>query len=193
MALALAFPAPADPPEQRALTDRLRAGEAAALGEAYDLHNAYVRSFARTLVGDEAIAEDVVQEAFVALPGAIHRFAEGSALRTFLVGIAVNHARHAVRAAARRRAMAERFAAQPARASATPEADLRHRQLADALSRALDELSMAHRLAFVLCELQELSAVECAALLDVPEATVRTRVFNAKRKLRAWFERRGIR
>jgi RNA polymerase sigma-70 factor, ECF subfamily len=193
MALVLAFPASADPSDQRSLVDRLRAGDAAALGEAYDLHNAYVRAFARTLVGDDAIAEDVVQEAFVALPRAIHRFDEGSTLRTFLIGIVVNHARHAVRAAARRRAMAERFAAQPAAASTTPEADMRHRQLAEALSRALDALSMAHRLAFVLCELQELSAVECAALLDIPEATVRTRVFNAKRKLRAWFERRGIR
>jgi RNA polymerase sigma-70 factor, ECF subfamily len=193
MALVLAFPASADPREQRSLVDRLRAGDAAALGEAYDLHNVYVRAFARTLVGDDAIAEDVVQEAFVALPRATRRFDEGSTLRTFLIGIVVNHARHAVRAAARRRAMAERFAAQPAAASTTPEADMRHRQLAEALSRALDALPLAHRVAFVLCELQELSAVECAALLDIPEATVRTRVFNAKRKLRAWFEHRGIR
>jgi RNA polymerase sigma-70 factor (ECF subfamily) len=193
MALALAFPASADPWHQPGLVERLRGGEVAALGDAYDLHNGYVRAFARSLVGDDAIAEDVVQETFVALPGVIRRFAEGSTLRTFLVGIAVNHARHAVRAAARRRAMAERWAAQPTRSGTTPEAEMRHRQLVEALSRALDELSMAHRVAFVLCELQELSAVECAALLDVPEATVRTRVFNAKRKLRAWFERRGIR
>jgi RNA polymerase sigma-70 factor (ECF subfamily) len=193
MALVMEFPVSAQADRQRDLLDRLRAGETAALGEAYDLHHAFVRKFARSLVGDDALAEDVVQETFVALPQAIRRFTEGSTLRTFLVGIAVNHARHAVRAAARRRAMADRWAAQPICMAATPEADLRHRQLAEALSRALDELSMAHRIAFVLCELQELSAVECAALLEVPEATVRTRVFNAKRKLRAWFDRRGIR
>jgi RNA polymerase sigma-70 factor (ECF subfamily) len=192
MALVMEFPASAEAAGHD-LLDRLRVGETAALGEAYDLHHAFVRKFARSLVGDDALAEDVVQETFVALPGAIRRFTEGSTLRTFLVGIAVNHARHAVRAAGRRRAMVDRWAAQPLDAGVTPEAQLRHRQLAEALSRALDELSMAHRVAFVLCELQELSAVECAALLGVPEATVRTRVFNAKRKLRAWFERRGIR
>jgi RNA polymerase sigma-70 factor (ECF subfamily) len=193
MALVMEFTVSAEAAVQRDLLDRLRAGETAALGDAYDLHHAFVRKFARSLVGEDALAEDVVQETFVALPQAIRRFKEGSTLRTFLVGVAMNHARHAVRAAARRRAMAGRWAAQPLDAGVTPEAQLRHRQLADALSRALDELSMAHRVAFVLCELQELSAVECAALLEVPEATVRTRVFNAKRKLRAWFERQGIR
>jgi RNA polymerase sigma-70 factor (ECF subfamily) len=175
------------------LVARLREGNVAALGEAYDQHHAYVRAFARKLVGDDALAEDLVQETFVALPRAIRGYAEGGALRTFLVGIALNHARHAVRAAARRRAAAERWASEPPPSSVSPEAEARSAQLAAALSRALDDLSLAHRAAFVLSELQELSAAESAAILGVPEATVRTRVFHAKKKLRAWFERRGLR
>ena len=193
MALDLTLPAASEPRDRGTLVARLQAGEAAALGEAYDQHHGYVRAFARKLVGDEALAEDVVQETFVALPRTIRGFAEGAALRTFLVGIALNHARHAVRAAARRRAAGERWAAQPVAPSPSPEAEANRTQLASALSRALDELSIAHRVAFVLCELQEFSAAESAALLGIPEATVRTRVFNARRKLRAWFERRGIR
>jgi RNA polymerase sigma-70 factor (ECF subfamily) len=193
MALGLTFPVSGEPLEPATLVARLRAGESSALGEAYDLHHGYVRAFARKLVGDDAIAEDVVQETFVDLPRVIRGYGEGAALRTFLVGVAVNHARHYVRAAARRRAAAQRWAAEPVVASASPEVDARHAQLADALSRALDELSIAHRVAFVLCELQELGAVESARILKVPEATVRTRVFYAKRKLRAWFERRGMR
>ncbi len=49
------------------------------------------------------------------------------------------------------------------------------------------------RAAFVLCELEEQSSVEAALVLNVPEGTVRTRLLHAKRKLRAWFERRGMR
>src|SRR4051812_17080834 len=93
-----------DDRDEAAFLARLREGELAALGEAYDRHHAHVRAFARRLVGDDSAAEDLVQEAFVALPRAIHGFRAGCALRTFLLGIAVNHARHHVRAAARRRA-----------------------------------------------------------------------------------------
>jgi RNA polymerase sigma-70 factor (ECF subfamily) len=176
------------------LVRRLRAGDATALGEAYDLHHAHVRAFARRLVGDRASAEDVVQETFVALPGAIRGFRGDASLRTFLLGVAVNHARHHVRAAARRRAAMDRLRGEIPRAgAASPEEEAEGAELARALARALDELSLDHRAAFVLCEVEERSSVEVALVLGIPEATVRTRLLHAKKKLRAWFERRGVR
>ena len=57
-----------------------------------------MRAFARRLVGDPEAAEDLVHEVFVSLPRAIRRYREQSSLRTFLISIAVNHARHFVRA-----------------------------------------------------------------------------------------------
>ena len=187
-------PQSADVSPSLALVERLRAGDGAALGEAYDLHHGHVRAFARRLVGDLASAEDVVQETFVALPGAIRRFRGDAPLRTFLLGVAVNHARHHVRAAARRRAAMDRLQGEIPHATGTsPEEDAAGAQLARALARALDELSLDHRAAFVLCEVEERSSVEVAAVLGIPEATVRTRLLHAKKKLRAWFERRGVR
>jgi RNA polymerase sigma-70 factor (ECF subfamily) len=191
--LELTYPALREEEAAQGLVARLRAGEPAALGEAYDLHHVHVRVFARQFVGDDALAEDVVQETFAALPRAIRGYLGGGALRTFLVGIAVNHARHHVRSAARRRAAVERLAAEPVATSVSPEATAQHAQLAGALSLALDELSIDQRVAFVLCELEEQSSVEAALVLNVPEATVRTRLLHARRKLRAWFERRGMR
>ena len=177
-----------------ALVARLRAGDGAALGEAYDLHHAHVRAFARRLVGDEASAEDVVQETFVALPGAMRGYRGTASLRTFLLGVAVNHARHHVRAAARRRAAMDRLEGELSRPpAASPEEEAEGGELARALARALDELSLDHRAAFVLCEVEERTSVEVALVLGVPEATVRTRLLHAKKKLRAWFERRGVR
>jgi len=176
------------------LVARLRAGDASALGEVYDLHHAHVRAFARRLVGDDASAEDIVQETFVAVPSAIRGFRGAASLRTFLVGVAVNHARHHVRSAARRRAATDRMGTEPPRAGpTTPEDDAEAAQLAKALARALDEISLEHRAAFVLCEVEERSSVEAAVVLGIPEATVRTRLLHAKKKLRAWFEKRGQR
>jgi RNA polymerase sigma-70 factor, ECF subfamily len=170
------------------LIARLRAGDAAALARAYDLHHAHVRAFARRLVGDADVAEDLVHEAFVALPKAMRRFAGESSLRTFLVAIAVNQARHFVRAAARRRAAVERMAREPAAAGASPEHLVQRRELCDALHAALDRLPVDQRVAFVLCEVEERTSVEAAGLAGVPEGTMRTRLFHARRRLRELLE-----
>lgn len=181
------------PSREEALVLRLRRGEAAAVAEVFDLHGRAVRAFARRFVGDDAAADDLLQEVFVALPSVIRRWEERSSLRTFLIGIAVNHARHHVRAAARRRAATERLAAEPGAHGTDPEQDARRRELARALQRALDELPLDQRAAFVLCEVEERTAAEVSVIVGAPEATVRTRLFHARKRLRVALEREGAR
>jgi RNA polymerase sigma-70 factor (ECF subfamily) len=178
---------------ERELVARLRAGDLAALGAAYDAHHEHVRAFARRIVGEDAAAEDLVQETFLALPRAVARFRGDASLRTFIVSLAVNHARHHVRAAARRRAAVARFGREPPLASTTPADDAARAQLAAALLRALDTLPVEQRVAIVLCEVEERTSREAALITGVPEATVRTRVFHAKRKLVEALAREGIR
>jgi len=173
-----------DAPTMPTLTDRLRRGDASAVAAAYDQHHAHVRSFARRLVGDESAAEDMVQDVFATLPSTIRRFREESSLRSFLVAVAINHARHFVRAAARRRRALERLAREPSASSVGPEKSAARRELAAALLRALDRLSIDQRVAFVLLEVEERTSAEAAALLGVAESTVRTRLFHARNKLR---------
>jgi RNA polymerase sigma-70 factor (ECF subfamily) len=167
---------------------RLERGDPSAVGEVYDQHHAAVRAFAKRLVGDSSASEDLVHDVFVALPKAIAGYRGDSSLRTFLIGIAVNHARHHVRAAARRRTAVEKLGREPKSLAADPEHDARRRELARLLTRALDELSLDHRVAFVLCEVEERSSREVAEIVGVPEATVRTRLFHAKKKLRVLLE-----
>lgn len=179
------------------LVERLRAGEIAAVGEAYDQHHEHVRRFARRLVGDEDAAEDLVHETFLTLPRAIKRFEGRSALRTFLVSIAVNHSRHYVRAAVRRRSALERAGREPTAPGhssddESPEKTAHRKQLASVLTRALDKLSMDHRVTFVLCEVEERSSREVAEVLGIPEGTVRTRLMHAKKKLRALIGQEGF-
>ena len=174
-----------------ALVTRLRAGDRDAVEEAYRAHHAAIRGFARRLVGDTASAEDIVHEAFVALPRVIRRFRGDSSLRAFLIGVAANHSRRHVRAAMRRRRATERLAAHEGlRAPETDATDqLITQQLARKLWAALDELPVDQRIVFVLCEAEQRTSVEVAAIVGAPEGTVRTRLFHAKRKLREKLER----
>jgi RNA polymerase sigma-70 factor (ECF subfamily) len=174
-----------------ALVTRLREGDRAAVEEAYRAHHAAIRGFARRLVGDIASAEDIVHEAFVALPRVIRRFRGDSSLRAFLIGVAANHSRRHVRSAMRRRRATERLAAQADLHA--PETDataqLITKQLAGRLWAALDELPIDQRVVFVLCEAEQRTSVEVAEIVGAPEGTVRTRLFHAKRKLREKLER----
>ena len=178
---------------QGMLVERLQDGDAAALGELYDQHAPALLAFARRLVGDADAAKDLVHEVFMTVPTAIQRFEGNASLRTFLVSIAVNHARHHVRSAARRRAAGDRLAREPLAASGTPEQTLSRERLAQALSSALDTLPLDQRVAFVLCEVEERTSREVGEIVGAPEATVRTRLFHAKKKLREELERRGVR
>jgi RNA polymerase sigma-70 factor (ECF subfamily) len=187
--LGLPFPlvggrtAEADGAGEESLVARLRAGNREALGAAFDAHHVHVRAFAQRMLGDEGAAEDLVQETFLALPRAIRGFRGDASLRTFLISIAVNHARHHVRAAARRRATAARFGREPEVVHGGPAEEVARIQLAETLMRALDELPVEQRVAVVLCEIEERSGAEAAKIMGVPDATVRTRLFHAKRKL----------
>jgi RNA polymerase sigma-70 factor (ECF subfamily) len=188
----LAVPdSPAVSPKDR-LVERLRQGDPAALAEAYDHHHAAVRAFAWRLVGDADAAEDLVHDVFVALGRAIHGFQGASSLQTFLLGLAINLARHHLRSAARRRAALERYSREPGGSAPSPEHAAGNAALARALTAALDELPLEQRVAFVLCEVEERTAREASEIVQAPEATMRTRLFHARQKLKASLQRRGF-
>lgn len=162
----------------------LGVGDLAALATAFDRWHQRVRVLARRLLSDPAAAEDVVQDVFTVLPRAVRRFRGDADLETFLLGIAVKRVRHHRRAALRRRKALERLRAVDRRGPVDPEQDAYRRQLGARLAAALDELPLPQRVAFVLCEVEELTSVQAAVIADAPEATIRTRLFHARRRLR---------
>ncbi len=179
------------------LRERLCRGEISAVGDAYDQYHEQVRAFARRLVGDEEVTEDLVQEVFVTLPTAIRSFRGESTLKTFLLSIAVNHSRHHVRGAMRRRRAMQRLAEsrvidETLDTPSDPESLARRKQLALVLQRALDELPLDQRVAFVLCEVEERASSEVATIVGAKEATVRTRLFHARKKLRSYLLEQGV-
>ena len=166
--------------------------DGASVAEIYDLHHGAVRAFARRLLGDAGAAEDLVHDVFVAVPAAMRRRRGEGTLRTFLLGIAVHLAKKHVRSAARRRAAMARAANEPVARPPTPEDDAERRELAAALHAALDAVPIEQRVAFVLIAIEERGAADAAAIAGAPEATMRTRLFHAKRRLREILTKRGV-
>jgi RNA polymerase sigma-70 factor (ECF subfamily) len=167
-----------------ALAEGLRAGRIDALAAAFDRWHGRVRVLARRLLSDAASAEDVVQEVFASLLRAMRGFRGDADVETFILAIAVKRARHHLRAAVRRRRAMERLTVERRFARPDPEQDAYRRELGLRLERALDRLPIAQREAFVLCEVEELSSPRASEIAAVPEATIRTRLFHARRRLR---------
>lgn len=176
------------------LIEGLRRGNPDAIAEVYDEHHEAIRAFATRLVGDEALAEDLVHEVFVSLPQLIDGFRGDSALRTFLIGVAVNHGRRHVRNAARRRTILEQASHDSVPPSSpNPERQLETQTFLAVLDRALDQLPHEQRVAFILCDVEERTSSEVSVIVGAPEATVRTRLRQARLKLREVLEAEGLR
>ena len=138
-----------------------------------------------------ASLDDAAQDVFVIVYRRLPSYEGRSSLRTFLISIAVNHCRHHLRAAARRRKALARFA-EDVDLAMSDSPDVQGQRLADALARALDELPPDQRAVFVLAAIEGRSGAEIATILDVPENTVRTRLLRARQKLSASLGKEGF-
>jgi RNA polymerase sigma-70 factor (ECF subfamily) len=150
-----------------------------------------VRAFARRLLSSDADAEEIVQDVFVDLPRAIRSFRGDCALSTFVMSVAVNHARHFMRAAGRRRAAHARLAEQQlTQHEVAPAADdaAEREELARRLLHAMARLPDEQRLAFVLCDVEERTSQEAAQILGAPASTLRSRLSAARDTLRVLLE-----
>ncbi len=79
--------------DERALVARLRDGDEEAFLMIVQRHNAVMQRFARSLVGDAAVAEEVVQDTWLGMLRGIDRFEGRSSLRTWLLSILANRAK----------------------------------------------------------------------------------------------------
>jgi RNA polymerase sigma-70 factor (ECF subfamily) len=174
-------PDPAAPPDA-VLLARAAGGDASAFATLYERHAPSVMAFVWHLTWDRTAAEDAVQETFLRVWRAAGRFRAGARLEPWLFRIA----RRAAYDARRRR----REAPLGEVARGTPaDATARGAEAARALREAVDGLRERLRLAFVLVRLEGRSYAEAAALLDVPEGTVKSRVAAAEAVVRRRLER----
>jgi RNA polymerase sigma-70 factor, ECF subfamily len=167
------------------LITRIAAGDRDAFAQLYRQHRSNVFRFALHMCGAPAVAEDVVHDVFVAVIERASRYRPGlSSVLAWLIGIARNHVKR--RRSERpvvplpendddetvdRRALA---------IDADPLIHLACQRRVAALRRALLDVPLKYREAVVLCDLQELSYAEAAAVLGCAIGTVRSRLHRGR-------------
>ena len=129
-------------------------------------------------------ADDATQEVFIVTSRRLQRVERGRE-RAFLYGVAINVAAHARRSRARSREVPGEEETLSARDHApNPETRLAEAQTRALLDRVLDALSEELRAVFVLFELEEMTRIDIARLLDVPSGTVASRLRRAREGFR---------
>ena len=146
------------------------------------LHGRSLYRAARAILRDDAAAEDACQEAWLRAYRSIDGYRGEAKLSTWLMRIVINEALQSHRRMQRTPPPALEEPAAPAQDQ--PESAARRRELSELLEARIDALPAPLRVVFVLRARQQQSVREVAALLRIPEATVKTRFFRARQRLR---------
>jgi RNA polymerase sigma-70 factor (ECF subfamily) len=154
-------------------------------------HHVRVYRFVLRLVRNEATAEDLISDVFLDVWRQAGKFEGRSAVSTWMLSIA----RFKALSALRRRPEQElddETAEQIEDQSDDPEVALAKKDKAAVLRQALSKLSAEHREIVDLVYYHEKSVEEVAGIVGIPEATVKTRMFYARKKLSELLKEQGI-
>jgi RNA polymerase sigma-70 factor, ECF subfamily len=167
------------------LIERIAAGDKLAMQALFARHRTPVYRWLLRFVSNETLAEYLLSDVFLDVWRQADRFAGRSSVSTWLMSIA----RFKALSARRRRADAEldeKIEATVADTANDPEVALQEKNRSELLRSALTRLSLEHREIIDLVYYHEMSVDECAQILGIPAATVKTRMFYARKKLAEW-------
>jgi RNA polymerase sigma-70 factor, ECF subfamily len=157
------------------LVQLIAAGSKPAMQALFARHRTYVYRWLLRFVSNETLAEDLLSEVFLDVWRQAGRFQRRSSVSTWLLAIA----RHKALSARRRRTegaeLDEKIEATADPAN-DPELALQEKDRGELVRRALMRLSTEHREVIDLVYYHEKSVNEVAHILDVPPATVKTRI-----------------
>jgi RNA polymerase sigma factor (sigma-70 family) len=162
-----------------ALVAAIRNGSELAFNTLVDRHQQGVRAFLRRLLGNDADADDMAQETFLAAWSHARSFRGEATVRAWLCGIAWRKAKGAQRSWARRRSRDTAHHEQQGAATVTG-ATMEDRL---AVRRALQTLPLEQRAAVTLCLVCGFSHSEAAEILGTPLGTVKSHVQRGRERL----------
>jgi RNA polymerase sigma-70 factor, ECF subfamily len=174
-----------------ALLGLIASGDRSAMQVLYGRHNVRLFRFLMRLVDNRATAEDLVSEVFIEVWREAARFEGRSQVATWLLAIA----RHKALSALRRRSAEEldeeqlELVEDPAD---DPETVLEKSERSELLRDCLRELSPAHREIIDLVYYHERTIDDVASITGVPQSTVKTRMFYARKRIGELLAARGL-
>ncbi|HEU5056363.1 MAG TPA: RNA polymerase sigma factor [Kofleriaceae bacterium] len=180
-------PPPREDLSDEALVAACATGDTAALAALFDRHHAVVFRFVSRIASASASdVEDLAQSTFLEMWRSSPRFRQSGSARSWILGIAANLVKHYVRGEVRRRAAMADLAGHPDRGGCAGRPDdlAAQNQMMVRLAAALDALPHDLRVAFVLCDVEEVPGVEAARALGVRQGTMWRRLHDARKRLR---------
>ena len=166
------------------LVARTLAGDMRALKALMRMHHRMLFRTARAILRDDAEAEDAVQEACLQAYRALGTFRGESKLSTWLVRITANEALMRRRRNAKTAARMDVEPDELASGQAGPETTAHGGEMRQVLEARIGALPEVFRTVFLMRAIEEFTVEETAAALGIPEITVRTRYFRARKLLR---------
>jgi RNA polymerase sigma-70 factor, ECF subfamily len=178
-----------------ALVARIAGGDKDAFEPLMRRHNRTLFRVARSILKDDAEAEDALQNAYLLAYRTLSDFRADSKLSTWLTRIVINEALARLRKSRRRAEIIHLEAGMDdeqiqaagdddATSADEPQAAAMRAQTRRLLERKIDDLPELFRTVFVLREVEEMSVEEVSCALGIPVATVRTRHFRGRSMLR---------
>lgn len=172
---------------ERLLLSRLRRGDSRAFAELVRAYQDRVFNLTYRMLGDRHEAEDLAQEIFVSLHGALDGFRGESRLSTWIFRVTRNHCLNRLKYLTRRdRGRASELTQVPETALAaadeelSPDDAIAAKERRALVRRAMEGLDEEHRLLVVLRDIEGLSYEEIAQVTEQPEGTVKSRLHRAR-------------
>lgn len=184
-------------PTEESLVRRLRRRDEDAFRELVEAYQGRVYGLVFRMIGNQAEAEDVAQEVFVTVFKAIDSFRGDAKLSTWLYRIATNHCKNRLKYLQRRHHDRTRdiddtpegdYGGATHERAARPDEEMAGRELEAAIQAGLAALEEEHRVVVILRDIDQLSYVEIAEIVGVPEGTIKSRLFRGRAALRAFVE-----
>jgi RNA polymerase sigma-70 factor (ECF subfamily) len=177
--------------DEASLIARIAAGDTVALRRLFARHQLRVYRFILRLVQNAAIAEELTNEVFLEVWRNAKRFEGASSALTWMLSIAHHRAVSSLRKRHEESIDAHTAATLPDSAD-DPEVVAQKVDKSTILRRCLDGLSPEHKGIIDLVYYHDMSIAEAGEVLQIPENTVKTRLFHARKRLSALLKRAGI-
>jgi RNA polymerase sigma-70 factor, ECF subfamily len=174
-----------------ALIGRIATGDKVAMQVLFARHHVRVYRFVLRLVRDQTKAEDLISEVFLDVWRQAGKFEARSAVSTWLLAIARYKALSALRRRPEEELDAEAAAAIEDPGD-DPEVALEKKDKGEILRKCLTALSPEHREIIDLVYYHEKSVEEVAEIVGIPENTVKTRMFYARKRLAELLKAAGV-
>ncbi len=177
--------------DEASLIGRIAAGDETALRALFARHQTRVFRFILRLVRNAAVAEELTNEVFLEVWRSAGSYAGASSVATWILSIAHHRAVSSLRKR-REESWDEDAAAALPDTGDNPEQVAQKADKGATLRRCIDTLSPEHKGIIDLVYYHEMSITEASEVLKIPENTVKTRMFYARKRLSELLKEAGI-